>query len=165
MSNMESFLLEIFDWLKEENNDSSIRLHIGIEETLIYNGSLISNPKNDTFLFSAEISNIEGEQEQNSESKTPNPDSIVCQKNLIEIKKKENCIQFFLLAKGHKPSCFNEKINTKIGIVIEKYIKEIGEKTEIKNTFYYKDQKIDDLDSTIECLGINSLGFIVSKLV
>ena len=83
--------------------------------------------------------------------------------DILEIKREKNYIFFFLLASGHDPTSFSEKIDTKIGIIIDKYIKNINEKEEIRNTFYYKDKKIDDLNKTIRDLEIEHLGFLHSK--
>ena len=96
---------------------------------------------------------------------TPNSDFDEENKNLIKIKKENNYIQFFLKARGHDPSLFKESIQTKIGDIIEKYIKIIGEKDEIKNSFFYREQKINNLESTVQELGITSLSFIVSNYV
>ena len=84
-------------------------------------------------------------------------------KDTLEIKKKENYIFFFLLANDHEPTPFSEKLDTKIGAVIDKYIKNLDEKEEIRNTFYYKDKKIDDMNKTIRELKIEHLGFLHSK--
>ena len=82
--------------------------------------------------------------------------------NLIKIKKEENCVNFFLFAKGHKIGFYKGKTDTKIGTIIENYIKDMEEKEEIKNNFYYRDQLIDN-DKTIKELNIENLGFISSK--
>ena len=55
--------------------------------------------------------------------------------------------------------------DVKIGDIIEEYIKIIGEKDEIKNSFFYREQKIINLESTIQELGITPLSFIVSNYV
>ena len=83
--------------------------------------------------------------------------------DVLEIKKQKNYIFFFLLACGHDPTPFCEKIDTKIGTIIDKYIKNMDEKEEIRNTFYYRDKKIDDLNKTIRELKIEHLGFLHSK--
>ena len=83
--------------------------------------------------------------------------------DILEIKREKNYIYFFLLASGHDPTPFSEKIDTKIGAIIDKYIKNMDEKEEIRNTFYYKDKKIDDLNKTIRDLEIEHLGFLHSK--
>ena len=83
--------------------------------------------------------------------------------DVLEIKKQKNYIFFFLLACGHDPTPFCEKIDTKIGTIIDKYIKNMDEKEEIRYTFYYKDKKIDDMNKTIRELEIEHLGFVHSK--
>ena len=83
--------------------------------------------------------------------------------DILEIKKEKNYIFFFLLACGHDPTPFCEKIDTKIGTIIDKYIKNMDEKEEIRYTFYYKDKKIDDMNKTIRELEIEHLGFLHAK--
>ena len=101
---------------------------------------------------------------------TPNPDDLnynenkVQSRDVIEIKKENKSTSFFILANGHDPIYFNEKNDTEIGQVIEKYIINMKEKEEIRNTFYYGDKKIDDMSKTIQDLEIAHLGFVQSKL-
>jgi len=83
--------------------------------------------------------------------------------DILEIKKEKNYIFFFLLACGHDPTPFCEKIDTKIGTIIDKYIKNMDEKEKIRYTFYYKDKKIDDMNKTIKELEIEHLGFLHAR--
>ena len=83
--------------------------------------------------------------------------------DIIEIKKEKNYIFFFLLACGHDPTPFCEKIDTKIGTIIDKYIKNMVEKEKIRYNFYYKDKKIDDMNKTIKELEIEHLGFLHAR--
>ena len=83
--------------------------------------------------------------------------------DILEIKKEKNYIFFFLLACGHDPTPFREKIDTKIGTIIDKYIKNMDEKEKIRYTFYYKDKKIDDMNKTIKELEIEHLGFLHAR--
>ena len=39
----------------------------------------------------------------------------------------------------------------------------MAEKEELRNTFYYNDKKIDDMNTTIQEFGIEHLGFFQSK--
>ena len=116
---------------------------------------------------------IKGNINECGENSETNPDSLSEKEeaqymkekekdNLIKIKKEENCVNFFLFAKGHKIGFYKGKTDTKIGTIIENYIKDMEEKEEIKNNFYYRDQLIDN-DKTIKELNIENLGFISSK--
>ena len=101
-----------------------------------------------------------------AERKTDDPEMVEKKdesEDILEIKREKNYIFFFLLASGHDPTPFSEKIDTKIGTIIDKYIKNKDEKEEIRNTFYYRDKKIDDLNKTIRELEIEHLGFLHSK--
>ena len=64
---------------------------------------------------------------------------------------------------GRKFKSYEEKKDTKIKKVIEDYIKEINGKPELKYTFSYEDNIIDNLESTIEELKIKNLGFVLSS--
>jgi hypothetical protein len=120
------------------------------------------NLNTENILFPNEISNIANEKGPIKESQTPNIDINGKYKNFIEIKN-DNCIQFFLKAKGRNPYPCKESYDAKIGDIIEKYIKFIKEKDEIKNTFFYGEQKINNFECTIKELGITPLSFIISK--
>ena len=45
-------------------------------------------------------------------------------------------------------------------MILKKYIENIGEKDEIINHFYYENKLIDNLDCTLDKLGIGNLDFI-----
>ena len=83
--------------------------------------------------------------------------------NVILIQKQKNEIQFFIHKKGYTPRLCKEKKDTKIRIIIDKYIKNIGEKEDIKNHFYFENKLIDNLDCTLNELGVHNLGFISCK--
>ena len=151
--------------LSEESYENQVSLDLDIEEVLEFIEFFIFDSKNISFLFPNETSNIECNKKPEEEVKTPNIDFDEENKNLIKIKKENNYIQFFLKARGHNPSLFKESPQTKIGDIIEEYIKIIGEKDEIKNSFFYREQKINNLESTIQELGITPLSFIVSNYV
>ena len=104
----------------------------------------------------------ESENESDNESETNEP---IEKENVIIInrKKYENKIKFFIHRKGYKPRICEEKKDTKIREIIEKYIINIGEKEDIKNNFYFDDNPIDNLNCTIGELGIEHLGIIVCK--
>ena len=55
----------------------------------------------------------------------------------IKIKRDFDYTEFFVKAKGYPIVFYNQKNDTKIGYVIEDYIKAINGKKEIKNTFYF----------------------------
>ena len=74
-----------------------------------------------------------------------------------------NVIFFFVRSMGRKFKSYEEKKDTKIKKVIEDYIKEINGKPELKYTFSYEDNIIDNLESTIEELKIKNLGFVLSS--
>ena len=82
---------------------------------------------------------------------------------IIKIRKKKDYISFFIRARGQKPKFYEEKKDTKIGIVIEDYIKEIKGKPELKFTFTYEDNIIDNLDKSIRELNIQNLSFVISN--
>ena len=151
--------------LSEESYENQVSLDLDIEEVLEFIEFFIFDSKNISILFPNETSNIECNKKPEEEVKTPNIDFDEENKNLIKIKKENNYIQFFLKARGHNPSLFKESLQTKIGDIIEKYIEIIGEKDEIKNSFFYREQKINNLESTIQELGITPLSFIVSNYV
>ena len=151
--------------LSEESYENQVSLDLDIEEVLEFIEFFIFDSKNISILFPNETSNIECNKKPEEEVKTPNIDFDEENKNLIKIKKENNYIQFFLKARGHNPSLFKESLQTKIGDIIEKYIEIIGEKDEIKNSFFYREQKINNLESTIQELEITPLSFIVSNYV
>ena len=151
--------------LSEESYENQVSLDFDIEDVLEFIEFFIFDSKNISILFPNETSNIECNKKPEEEVKTPNIDFDEENKNLIKIKKENNYIQFFLKARGHNPSLFKESPQTKIGDIIEKYIEIIGEKDEIKNSFFYREQKINNLESTIQELGITPLSFIVSNYV
>ena len=80
--------------------------------------------------------------------------------NVILIKKQKDEIQFFIHKKGYTPRIYKGKKGTKIRDILKKYIENIGEKDEIINHFYYENKLIDNLDCTIDKLGIGNLDFI-----
>ena len=80
--------------------------------------------------------------------------------NVILIKKQKDEIQFFIHKKGYTPRIYKGKKCTKIRDILKKYIENIGEKDEIINHFYYENKLIDNLDCTIDKLGIGNLDFI-----
>ena len=152
--------IDIIEMLIEEGYDNQVFLNLEVDD-FEFNESFISDP-NSNILFPNEISNITNEKGPIKESQTPNIDINGKYKNFIEIKN-DNCIQFFLKAKGRNPYPCKESYDAKIGDIIEKYIKFIKEKDEIKNTFFYGEQKINNFECTIKELGITPLSFIVSK--
>ena len=83
--------------------------------------------------------------------------------NVILIKKQKDEIQFFIHKKGYTPRIYKGKKCTKIRDILKKYIENIGEKDEIINHFYYKNKLIDNLDCTLDKLGIDNLDFISCK--
>ena len=151
--------------LSEESYENQVSLDFDIEDVLEFIEFFIFDSKNISILFQNDTSVIESNKKPEEEVKTPNIDFDEENKNLIKIKKENNYIQFFLKARGHNPSLFKESLQTKIGDIIEKYIEIIGEKDEIKNSFFYREQKINNLESTIQELGITPLSFIVSNYV
>ena len=151
--------------LSEESYENQVSLDFDIEDVLEFIEFFIFDSKNISILFQNDTSVIESNKKSEEEVKTPNIDFDEENKNLIKIKKENNYIQFFLKARGHNPSLFKESPQTKIGDIIEEYIKIIGEKDEIKNSFFYREQKINNLESTIQELGITPLSFIVSNYV
>ena len=80
--------------------------------------------------------------------------------NVILIKKQKDEIQFFIHKKGYTPRIYKGKKCTKIREILKKYIENIGEKDEIINHFYYENKLIDNLDCTLDKLGIGNLDFI-----
>ncbi len=80
--------------------------------------------------------------------------------NVILIKKQKDEIQFFIHKKGYIPRIYKGKKCTKIRDILKKYIENIGEKDEIINHFYYENKLIDNLDCTLDKLGIGNLDFI-----
>ena len=83
--------------------------------------------------------------------------------NVILIKKQKDEIQFFIHKKGYTPRIYKGKKCTKIRDILKKYIENIGEKDEIINHFYYENKLIDNLDCTLDKLGIDNLDFISCK--
>ena len=79
----------------------------------------------------------------------------------IEIKNEEDTAEFFIKAKNHNPIFYRENLDTKIGEIIEKYIKKVGEKAETKSNFYYHDKKITDTKKSLRELEISHLSFII----
>ena len=80
--------------------------------------------------------------------------------NVILIKKQKDEIQFFIHKKGYTPRIYKGKKCTKIRDILKKYIENINEKDEIINYFYYENKLIDNLDCTLDKLGIGNLDFI-----
>ena len=112
--------------------------------------------QNDENNYSSLELNVKDEQNDH------NPNDTQIKSNLIE-KEEKNVKKFFLLTTGYKPGLFKGTHDTQIGKIIEKYIQDIGEKEEIKNNFYCHGKKIDNLETTIQDLGIFAWDFIVSK--
>ncbi len=83
--------------------------------------------------------------------------------NVILIQRQKNEIQFFIHKKGYIPRICQEQKDTKIGVILDKFIKNIGEKKDIINYFYYDNKLIDNLDCTLSELGINNLALISCK--
>ena len=83
--------------------------------------------------------------------------------NVILIQKQKDEIQFFIHKKGYTPRIYKGKKCTKIREILKKYIENIGEKDEIINHFYYENKLIDNLDCTLDKLGIGNLDFISCK--
>ena len=83
--------------------------------------------------------------------------------NVILIRRQKDEIQFFIHKKGYTPRIYKGKKCTKIRDILKKYIENIGEKDEIINHFYYKNKLIDNLDCTLDKLGIDNLDFISCK--
>lgn len=80
--------------------------------------------------------------------------------NVILIRRQKDEIQFFIHKKGYTPRIYKGKKCTKIRDILKKYIENIGEKDEIINHFYYENKLIDNLDCTLDKLGIGNLDFI-----
>ena len=91
---------DIIEMLIEEGYDNQVFLNLEGDD-FEFNESFISDP-NSNILFPNEISNITNEKGPIKESQTPNIDINGKYKNFIEIKN-DNCIQFFLKAKGRNP--------------------------------------------------------------
>ena len=151
----------IIEMLIEEGYDNQVFLNLEVDD-FEFNESFISDPNSNIGILFSNEKNIAYEKGPIKESQTPNIDINGKYKNFIEIKN-DNCIQFFLKAKGRNPYPCKESYDAKIGDIIEKYIKFIKEKDEIKNTFFYGEQKINNFECTIKELGITPLSFIVSK--
>ena len=83
--------------------------------------------------------------------------------NVILIRRQKDEIQFFIHKKGYTPRIYKGKKCTKIREILKKYIENIGEKDEIINHFYYENKLIDNLDCTLDKLGIDNLDFISCK--
>ena len=83
--------------------------------------------------------------------------------NVILIRRQKDEIQFFIHKKGYTPRIYKGKKCTKIRDILKKYIENIGEKDEIINHFYYENKLIDNLDCTLDKLGIDNLDFISCK--
>ena len=114
-----------------------------------------------------DISNNLKVKKEKKEIKNEKKEPKAKQKNetkVIKINKDNpNMIFFFVRAMGRKFKSYEEKKDTKIKKVIEDYIKEINGKPELKYTFSYEDNIIDNLESTIEELKIKNLGFVLSS--
>jgi len=124
---------------------------------------LISKSDDDEF-ESNEIENSKTEAHSKNDSYDENIDKKNNEfneaNNVILIKRQKNEIQFFIHKKGYIPRICIEKKDTKIRDILDKFIKNIGEKKDIINYFYYGNKLIDNLDCTISELGINNLALI-----
>ena len=97
------------------------------------------------------------------EEQTKSPENYKKAK-IIELKKgDDNVKKFFIRVKGKDLCLYTVDVNTPIKEVIEKYIKTEKLNEEIKNNFYFKEKKIDDLEKTIGDLQIENLSVIESK--
>ena len=67
---------------------------------------------------------------------------------------KQGFIPFFMKAKGYNAVFYYGKPNSKLGIVIEHYIKTFNVDEEMKFNFYYNDIQIKNLDKTLSELGL-----------
>ena len=95
-----------------------------------------------------------------SEEKIP---QIIEKENIIEIKRDENTIGFFIKAKGEQVIYFQENINTKIKEPIERYINAKNLEENVKYKFWYKDNPIENLENTISDLKLETLHFVIEK--
>ena len=81
----------------------------------------------------------------------------------IEITRDENCIEFFIKAKGHNFCFYKENKDIKIKNVIENYIQKQKLAENIKNNFFNGDKPIRNLDAKISDLEIKTLDIIIEK--
>ena len=112
----------------------------------------INNEESKTQPYSKNESEDENNEKKNIELYEAN--------NVILIRRQKDEIQFFIHKKGYTPRIYKGKKCTKIRDILKKYIENIGEKDEIINHFYYENKLIDNLDCTLDKLGIGNLDFI-----
>ena len=115
----------------------------------------INNEESKTQPYSKNESEDENNEKKNIELYEAN--------NVILIRRQKDEIQFFIHKKGYTPRIYKGKKCTKIRDILKKYIENIGEKDEIINHFYYENKLIDNLDCTLDKLGIDNLDFISCK--
>ena len=101
--------------------------------------------------------------ESNNENNDKKNNELNEANNVILIQRQKDEIQFFIHKKGYIPRICKEKKDTKIRDILDKFIKNIGEKEDIINHFYYENKLIVNLNCSLSELGINNLGFISCK--
>lgn len=162
--------LASFGNLLKSNNDN-IKESNFLDYSIISNNNIVDNNSNKNKNNINNTNNKFNEEKKletsnnkvlSDSSKDNDKSSIDMFKIEVKEKMKEGFIPFFVKVKGYNPVFYYGEPNSKLGTVIEHYIKKINCSNEIKNNFYYN-KKLINLDSTIEQIKLKPLSLISNE--
>ena len=155
--------------LLNSNNDNIKKSNL-LDYSIISNNNIVDNNINKNNINNTNNKFNEGKKLKTSNdkvlsdsSKDSDKSSTNMFKKEVKEKMKEGLIPFFVKAKGYNAVFYYGEPNSKLGTVIEHYIKKINGSNEIKNNFYYN-KKLIDLDSTIQQIKIKPLSLISNEI-
>ena len=151
------------------NDNNNINKTNFLDYSIISNNNIIDNNKSKINKSDSNEEKKEGSLNNKSKSNISKgkEDSDKSLNDIFKIevkeKMKQGFIPFFMKAKGYNAVFYYGKPNSKLGIVIEHYIKKIDGSNEIKPSFYYNN-KLIDFDSTIGQIKIKPLTVISNEI-
>ena len=140
------------------SNKSSIQQESLINEFNLSPNSVINNGSNS---YNYLISNQNASQDINKlidNLQKPRLEAIE-----IDINNNNNKILIFIKALGYNIAFIKTDINTRIGDLIEKYIKKNKLDEKLKDQFFFGDKYIDNLDKTIKEFEPSRLNIVTMK--
>ena len=140
------------------SNKSSIQQESLINEFNLSPNSVINNGSNS---YNYSISNQNASQDINKlidNLQKPRLEAIE-----IDINDNDNKILIFIKALGYNIAFIKTDINTRIGDLIEKYIKKNKLDEKLKDQFFFGDKYIDNLDKTIKEFEPSRLNIVTMK--
>lgn len=154
-----------------KSNNDNIKESNFLDYSIISNNNIVDNNSNKNKNNINNTNNKFNEEKKletsnnkllSDSSKDNDKSSIDMFKIEVKEKMKEGFIPFFVKVKGYNPVFYYGEPNSKLGTVIEHYIKKINCSNEIKNNFYYN-KKLINLDSTIEQIKLKPLSLISNE--